>query len=57
MNPRVIKVIIEKEPELYEELMAATLNHTQFDGCYVMQYNEDQVGGWTYGTFMLCDVD
>jgi hypothetical protein len=40
MNRRIIKVFIEKEPERYEELMSATVNHTQYDGCYIMQYSE-----------------
>ena len=40
MNRRIIKVFIEKEPERYEELMSATVTHTQYDGCYIMQYSE-----------------
>jgi len=58
MNKRVIKVCIEREPELYEELMAATLNHIQYDGCYIMQYAEywgDE--GQKMGEFMLHETD
>ena len=41
MNKRVIRVYIDQEPELYEELLSATMNHTQYDGCYVTQYMEN----------------
>ncbi|MBW1791459.1 MAG: hypothetical protein JRJ14_04200 [Deltaproteobacteria bacterium] len=40
MKERVIRVYKDKEPELYEELVSAVMNHTQYDGCYVMQYME-----------------
>ena len=54
MNNRVIKVCIEKEPELYEELVSATMNHTQYEGSYVMQYSECRGGeGQMIGEFML----
>ena len=40
MKPHVIIVKIQKEPELYEALVSAAMNHTPYDGCYVMQYAE-----------------
>ena len=40
MKTRLILVSIEKERELYEALLSATMNHTPYDGCYVMQYAE-----------------
>jgi len=40
MNKRVIRVSIEKEPELYKELESAMLEHREYDGCYIMQYPE-----------------
>ena len=50
----IIRVCIEKEPELYEELMSATMNHTQYEGCYVMQYSEYRGDeGQMMGEFML----
>jgi hypothetical protein len=40
MNKRIIKVYPEKDRELYDKLMSATLNHTEYDGCSVMHYAE-----------------
>ena len=40
MSNRVIRVIIDTEPELYAELESAMMNHTRYEGCYVMQYSE-----------------
>jgi hypothetical protein len=54
MKTRVITVNIEKERELYDELMLAMTNHTKYDGCYIMQYMEHRGGeGQMVGEFML----
>ena len=54
MNNRVIRVCIEKEPKLYEELESAMMNYTQYEGCYIMQYSEYRGSeGWMIGEFML----
>ena len=56
MATRVINVRIEKEQALYEELYSAMMQHREYDGCYVMQYNEYQEGGWTTASFMVRDA-
>jgi hypothetical protein len=54
MKTRVIKVFIEKEQALYDELMSAMMEHRQYEGGYVMQYNEDRDSeGRMIGKFML----
>ena len=40
MKTRVITVTIHKERELYEALLSAAMNRTEYDGCYVMQFSE-----------------
>ncbi|MGB5473085.1 MAG: hypothetical protein WBQ78_06385 [Gammaproteobacteria bacterium] len=40
MKTRVILANIHEERKLYETLLSATMNHTKYDGCYVMQYSE-----------------
>jgi hypothetical protein len=54
MNNRVIRFCIEEQPELYEELISATTNHTLYEGCYVMQYSEHRGSeGQMIGEFTL----
>jgi hypothetical protein len=54
MSHRVIRVCIGKEPELYEELIAATTNHTLYEGCFIMQYSEHRgYEGEMIGEFTL----
>ena len=54
----VIRVLIDKEPERYDELMSATINHVQYEGCYVTQYTEYRdSAGRMIGEFMLREVD
>jgi len=40
MNNLTITVHIHKQSELYQELHSSMMNHTQYQGCYVMQYSE-----------------
>jgi len=54
MEMRVIRAGIEKERELYEALLSATMNHKEYDGCYVMQYSEyRETDGQMIGVFVL----
>ena len=53
MNTRVIKVNIEKEQALYDELYSAMMEHREYDGCYVMQYSERQEHEGMVAVFML----
>lgn len=54
MINRVIKVCIDKAPELYGELESAMMNHTQHEDCYVMQYSEHRDSeGRMIGEFIL----
>ena len=57
MNTRVIKVTIEKEQALYNELYSAMMEHREYDGGYVMQYTEQQENGWTVASFMMRDAE
>ena len=57
MNTRVIKVNIEKEQALYNELYSAMMEHREYDGGYVMQYTEQQENGWTVASFMMRDAE
>ena len=56
MATRIINVRIEKEQALYDELYSAMLEHREYEGGYVMQYNEYQEGGWTIASFMVRDA-
>ncbi len=50
----LIVVNIDKERELYEALLSAAMNHTPYDGCYVMQYSEHRDSeGQMVGEFTL----
>jgi hypothetical protein len=40
METRLIKLNLEKDQELYEEPMSAMMEHRQYNGCYIMQYQE-----------------
>ena len=53
MTERTIRVYIEKEQDLYEELTTVMLTHGQYQGCYVMQYSETHEGGRTIAKFTL----
>ena len=59
VKKRVIRVNIGQEPELYEELFSAMMNHTQYDdGCYVMQYMEHRGENLQMvGEFTLRELD
>ena len=54
MDTRTIKVDIEKDQALFDELMTATLEHREYDGCFIMMYSEYRGGeGQMVGEFML----
>jgi hypothetical protein len=54
MKTRVIRINIEKEPDLFERLMYAKLSYTKYEDCYIMQYTENRGDeGQTVGEFML----
>jgi hypothetical protein len=54
MNTRVIKVRIDREQALYEELMSAMMEHRQYEGGYIMQCCEHRGGeGQMVAEFML----
>ena len=50
---KILRVIVEKQPDLYQELTTAMLTHTRYQGCYVQQYSETQEGGQTVVKFTL----
>lgn len=54
MKTRVIRINIQQERELYETPLSATMNPTEYDGCYVMQYAEHRgEEGQVIGEFTL----
>ena len=57
MNTRVIKVNIEKEQTLYDELYSAMMEHREYDDGFVMQYTEQQENGLMVATFTLRDAE
>ena len=57
MNTRIVTVSIKQERELYDTLLSATMNHIEYDGCYVMQYTEHRgKDGQMVAEFMLRDA-
>jgi hypothetical protein len=57
MKTQVITVSIKKERELYDTLLSATMNHAEYDGCYVMQYTEHRGNdGQMVAVFTLRDA-
>ena len=57
MSIREVKVCIEKEQALYNELYSAMMDHREYDGCYVMQYSEYRSSeGQMMGEFILRDA-
>ncbi|MEN8206686.1 MAG: hypothetical protein ABFS24_11820 [Pseudomonadota bacterium] len=53
MSIREIKVCIEKEQALYDDLYSAMLEQREYDGCNVMQYSEYQENGQMTAVFTL----
>jgi len=53
MKTRTIKVYMKEEPEHYDELYSAMMEHREYEGCYVMQYSELQENGQMVAIFML----
>jgi len=54
METRTIKVSIEKDQALFDELMTATLEHREYDGCFIMMYSEYRGSeGQMVGAFIL----
>ena len=57
MNTRVIKVRIDREQALYDELMSAMMEHRQYEGGYIMQCSEHRGNeGQMVAEFMLRDA-
>ena len=58
MNTRVIKVRIDREQALYDELMSAMMEHRQYEGGYIMQCSEHRGNqGQMVAEFMLRDAE
>jgi len=57
MNTREIRVSMDKEPELYNELYSAMMEHREYDGCYVMQYSEHRDTDGLIAVFMLREAE
>ena len=58
MNTRVIRVSIQREQALYDELMSAMMEHRQYEGGYIMQCSEHRGNqGQMVAEFMLRDAE
>ena len=53
MTERIIRIIVEEQPVLYEELMSAMITQGEHVGCRVEQYTEYHEGGRTLAKFTL----
>ena len=57
MPTREIKVPIEDEQELYNELSSAMVEHRKYHGYYIMQYSEQQDTEGVIAVFLLREAD
>lgn len=57
MKTRTIRVFIEKEPDLYDELVSAMLGHGEYQGCYIEEYTEFREDGQNIAKFTLRERD
>lgn len=57
MSHQIIRVIVEEQPELYEELVSAMMGHGEYEGCDVEQYTEYHENGQTIAKFTLREGD
>ena len=58
MNPRIIRVSIEREQALYDELMSAMMEHRQYESGYIMQCSEHRGNeGQMVAEFMLRNAE
>jgi len=55
MNTREIRVRIELDRELYEELMSVMMEARDYEGWYIMQYAEHRENCERVGVFTLRD--
>ena len=55
VNTREIRTSLDSE--LYRELESAMLNHTLYEGCYVMQYSEHNEHEGKVAVFLLREVN
>ena len=55
MKTREIRVFIDDDQALYNELTSAMMEHRKVDGGYVMQYSEHQENGRMVAVFLLRD--
>ena len=57
MYPSIIRVNIERERALYDELFSAMLEGREYEGCYIMQCSEHHGGeGQMVAEFTLRDA-
>ena len=58
MYPRIIRVSIERERALYDELFSAMLEGREYEGGYIMQCSEHRGNqGQMVAEFMLRDAE
>ena len=57
MTDRTIRVSAERQPDLYDDLVSAMLNHGQYDDCYIEEYTEYHEDGQTIAKFTLRERD
>jgi len=57
MSNRTIRVLIDKQPDLYDELVSAMLGHGEYQGGYIEQYTEYHEDGQTIAKFTLRERD
>jgi len=58
MKTYTIRVHIHKQPDLYQELLKATMHHTEYEGSYVMQYSEHRGReGQMVAEFILREIE
>lgn len=57
MSNRTITVLVDRQPDLYDALLAAMNRHVEYEGCYIMQYTEHAENGETVARFTLRDND
>ena len=54
---KTIRVNILQEPELYQALMYAFHSHSEYEGCYIMQYSETSGYGERIGEFVMREIE
>ena len=57
MSNCIIRVIVEKQPDLHEEPTTAMMTRGRYQGCYVKLYSDTREGGLKIGKFLLREDD